>query len=382
MGKTRILEFLTYAGIGGTQHMFLECMRRMSHDTFQFSVCVLLEEGFVNESLDELGIEHISLNMRGHWDLGAWRRFYRFAKPRRFDLIRTYGLKAHLAGRLVGKTLRVPVHITSVRSTDPWRKWYHIMLDRATAGLTDLYLSNSKAGSQATHEREKIPLSKILTIPNGIDVCKYERDASRRDDAGKRYRQALKISPSTPVLGIIASFRKMKGHKTIVNALPAILAQIPDVKCLFIGDEFVRERSFKQELYAYVRQKHLENAITFTGPCYEIATAMSAIDIVVLPSLWEGLPVSLLEAMAMKKPVIASRVGGIPEVVVPGETGILIPPGDAQALANAAIHLLTDPERASAMGRAGYERVQRNFTIETVVTATEALYEQLIAQKK
>ena len=130
------------------------------------------------------------------------------------------------------------------------------------------------------------------------------------------------------------------------------------------------------------QEKHLEHTIIFTGPCYDIASVLSTIDVVVLPSLWEGLPVSLLEAMAMKKPVIASAVGGIPEVVVPGKTGTLIPPQDAQALANAAIDMLTHPERASEMGLAGYERVQCNFTIEALITATESLYEQLIAIKK
>ena len=122
MPKKRILEFLTYGGIGGTQQMFLEFIRHASHNKYTFYVCVLLNHNFVNEELTQMHIENTSLNMRGYWDISVWRKFYRFAKNKHVDLLRTYGLKAHIIGRVVGKLLGIPVNITSVRSTDPRRK--------------------------------------------------------------------------------------------------------------------------------------------------------------------------------------------------------------------------------------------------------------------
>ncbi len=381
MAKKRILEFLTYAGIGGTQQMFLEFMRHASHDKYIFYVCVLLEHDFLNEECSKLGIETTSLNMRGYWDLTAWWKLYKFAKDKRIDLIRTYGLKAHIIGRIVGKLLGIPANISSVRSTDPWRKWYHTLLDSLTSGLTSLYLSNSEAGRMITHTRERIPLSKIVTIHNGIDIKRFVPCSSQKhDDSHNSYRQTSGISPTAPVIGIVAKLRKMKGHKTIIDALPQIQEKFPDVRCLFVGSKFVNEKWYEAELRRYVQEQNLEHAIIFTGDRKNITEILDVLDVFVLPSLWEGFPTSVLEAMAMKKPVVASAVGGTPELVEPQITGLLIPPDDPVALAEAVLWLLSNPDIATKMGPAGYERVQQSFCIESVVTKTETVYDQLIEQ--
>jgi glycosyltransferase involved in cell wall biosynthesis len=170
----------------------------------------------------------------------------------------------------------------------------------------------------------------------------------------------------------------MKGHATIIDALPQIQEKIPDIKCLFVGGEFVNEKWYQEELYRYVQENHLENTIIFTGFRRDIPELLSLFDVFVLPSLWEGLPSSILEAMAMKKPVIASSVGGIPEVVKHEETGVLIPPQDSKALADAIIFLLNNPDIAVKIGQAGYNRVQDFFSIESVVARIESVYARLI----
>lgn len=373
MPKKRILEFFSFAGVGGTQQMFLEYLRHASHEHYDFSACILLEHGFLNEQLSCLHVENTSLNSRGYWDLSAWWKLYRFANGKQFDLMRTYGLKAHIIGRIVGKILGIPVNISSVRNTDPWRKWYHALLDFLTSGLSDLYISNSEAGRVATHERERIPLDKIVTVPNGIDVSRFP---GKQSQMRSHYRKKFKISPKAPVLGIVANLREQKGHKTIVDAFPRLQKRFPTLRCLFIGEDLLNG-----EILRYVRTKNLEDSIFLTGSRQDIPEMLSMLDVFVLPSSWEGFPKSILEAMAMKKPVIASAVGGIPEVVIPHETGLLIPPQDPQAFAEAVISVLEDPEKAIAMGNAGYERVCRHFSIENVVSQTETIYEQLIEAK-
>jgi glycosyltransferase involved in cell wall biosynthesis len=376
------LEFLTYAGIGGTQRMVVEFLRRVSRKKFRCYVCVLLEEGFVNEQATAMHIENVSLKMRGYWDLVAWWKFYTFIKGKQLDLIRTYGLKAHIIGRIVGKLLGVPVQITSVRSTDPWRKWYHTLLDRMTSGFADLYLSNSEAGRLITHQRERIPLSKIRMIPNGIDLANYAPATSATQPRYVALKKELGIAYEDRVIGIVANFRAMKGHRTIVDALPRIRANIPHIKCLFVGEAFVNEPSYQQELQHYVQEQRLADVIIFTGRWDDIPDLLAILDVLLLPSLWEGLPTSVLEAMAMKKPIVASAVGGIPELVESGRTGILIPPQDAQALSDAVILLLSQPELAQKMGEAGYGRVCQDFSLSTITLQTETLYEQLIQKKR
>ena len=350
--------------------MLLEFLRCASREKYEFTLCVLLERGMLNEEAEKLGIETVSLNLRNYWDLSAWWKLYRFAKKRKFDLIRTYGLKAEIIGRIVGKLLGIPVNITSVRSTDPWRTWYHSWLDSLTSGLTDLYLSNSEAGRMATHRRERIPLSKIMTIPNGVDLSKW------RWNIFPTCHNSFGISSSIPVIGIVANLGRVKGHTTIIDALPRIQRHFPDVKCLLVGRD-----DLHGEIQGYVREKHFEDTVIFTGVRHDIPEILSLLDVFLLPSLWEGFPTALLEAMAMKKPVVASDVGGIPEMVESGKTGLLIPPGDPDALAEAVIFLLQHPERASEMGEAAYNKVRQDFSLDTLVARTEEIYEHLIMKK-
>lgn len=376
MGKKRILEFISFAKIGGTEQSLLRFLRYASHDKYEFFVCVLLQEDILNQELSKLNIENINLNMRGYWDLSAWWKLYQFAKNKHIDLLRTYGLKADLIGRIVGRFLKIPVNITSVRSTDPWRKWYHVLLDLLTSGLTDLYLSNSEAGRMAVHQREGIPLSKIFTIPNGIDLANYKTDNAKLLEISTIYKQMFEIASSDRVIGIVANLCKMKGHKTIIDALPRIQEVFPTIKCFFVGRD-----ALHGEIRNYVRKKQCEHTIIFTGFRQDIPNLLSMFEIVLLPSLWEGLPTILLEAMAMKKPIVASAVGGIPEIVEDGKTGMLIPPRNPDALAEAVIFLLKHQDIAYKMGQAGYENVRRNFSLDDTVAQTEAMYDQLIEQR-
>ncbi len=373
MAKKRVLEFISFAGIGGTERMLLEFLRHISHDKYKLYVCVLLQPGVVNEEASRLHIENISLNMRGYWDFRVWWTFYQFAKQKQIDLIRTYGLKADIIGRIVGKLLGIPANITSVRSTDPWRKWYHVFLDYLTSGFTDLYLSNSEAGAAMVHRREGIPHSKILTIYNGVALAVFDPDASEAQGTPYTYKQMFGIAQTDRVIGIVATLNTIKEHKTIVDALPRIQEHIPEIRCMFVGRD-----DLHGEIQRYVRKKQLEDTIIFTGCRRDIPQILSMFEVFLLPSLWEGLPMSILEAMAMKKPVIATSVGGIPELVDHKRTGLLIPPNDPEALSDAVIFLLSNPAIAVNMGLAGYERVQQEFSIQTVVTKTETVYDQLI----
>lgn len=355
--------------------MLLEFLRHASHDLYDYELCVLLAHDCLNDEVSRLGIPNISLNMRGYWDVSVWWKLYRCVRRNPFDLIRTYGLKADIIGRIVAQLAGIPVHITSVRSTDPWRKWYHVWLDRLTSSLTQVYVSNSEAGRLAVHQREHIPLSKIVTIPNGIDLTIYDPTRFVHRDAALRYRHEFQIPPQTPVLGIISNLCKMKGHSTLVDAMPHIQREFPDVRCLFVGTDFLHGT-----LQAYVRQRHLEQNVLFTGFRDDIPELLTMLDIVLLPSLWEGFPTAVLEAMAMQKPMIATAVGGIPEIIEHGRTGLLIPPEDPVSLAEAVVFLLKQPDVAVKLGQAACETVRQNFSIQGMVKQTEALYAAFMAK--
>ncbi len=292
-------------------------------------------------------------------------------------LIRTYGLKADLMGRLIGAALKIPVNITSVQSIDLHRKWYHTLLDRSTAGLTNLYLANSEAGRLAVHQREKIPFAKTLTIPSGVECAYYDGVHARAQAVRASLRASLGIPATAPVIGLIAHFWGMKGHTTMVDALLRMRARFPELRCLFVGEDFLHG-----QIQRYVAAHGAAPMVIFTGFRRDVAELLAVLDIFALPSEWEGLPMTILEAMAMRKPVIASAVGGIPELVNDGETGLLIPPKDPAILADKLMYLLDHPEIAARLGQAGYERVRRHFAIDQIVARTEATYAALIDEKR
>jgi glycosyltransferase involved in cell wall biosynthesis len=251
-----------------------------------------------------------------------------------------------------------------------------VFLDSLTSGFTDLYLSNSEAGSAAIHRREGIPHSKIFTIQNGVDLAMFDPETCNAQGTADTYKRMFGIAQTERVIGIVATLNSIKAHKTLVDALPRIREHIPEVRCVFAGRD-----DLDGHIQRYVHEKQLEDTVIFTGCRQDVPQILSMFEVFLLPSLWEGLPVSILEAMAMKKPVIATSVGGIPELVDHKKTGILIPPGDPEALADAVIFLLDNPAIAANMGSAGYERVQQEFSIQTLVAKTEAVYEQLIERR-
>jgi glycosyltransferase involved in cell wall biosynthesis len=173
---------------------------------------------------------------------------------------------------------------------------------------------------------------------------------------------------------MVARLAPQKGHRVLFDALPAIVARVPNVHVRLVGHE---ELSTVAELREYAEQRGVADRVTFEG-FRSAVDVMADFDVFVLPSLWEGFGLVLLEAMAAGRPVVASAVGPIPEIVVDGVTGLLVPPGDAAALAAAITRLLTDPDLAAAFGRAGRARVEAEFGLDTMVARTQALYEELV----
>jgi len=173
---------------------------------------------------------------------------------------------------------------------------------------------------------------------------------------------------------MVANLIHYKNHMMLLRALPLVKEKIPHAHALLIG----RDSGIQKELEAYAREREVLPSITFTGPRQDIPELLSLMDISVLTSREEGFPNALLESMAAGIPVVATRVGGIPEVVVEGETAFLVEPDDHEALALRITELLSDPAMARSMGAKGRERVTTVFTMEAMVTSTEEIYDTLL----
>ncbi len=193
----------------------------------------------------------------------------------------------------------------------------------------------------------------------------------------EKKRRELSIPPSAKVVGMVARLEAAKGHVYLLEAAREVLRVEPDALFVLVGRGHLRE-----ELEAVAARLGIGDHVVFTGFREDMLEIMATFDIFTLPSLWEGLGIVLLEAMAFRLPIVASRVGGITDVVVEGETGLLVPPRDPAALAAALVELLRDGEKRKAMGEKGYRRVAEEFRDETMNEEMLALYEKLFEKKR
>ena len=242
--------------------------------------------------------------------------------------------------------------------------------------LTDKIVVVSKA-VQNFFYKNGIPTSKIAIIHAPVDPCRFNPDISPN-----RIRNELGLSNDIPVIGLIGNINPIKGHRYFLEAASIIRDTYPDAKFLIVGAKLKNRESYFESLLGYCNKLNLNENIIFTGGRQDIPEVMAALDILVLSSLTEACPMVVLEAMATGKPVVATRVGGIPEELVDGKTGILVPPENPQAIADAVLSLLADKEKMQQMGRAGRTRVIKHFTVQSAAQKTDVVYADLLGIKR
>jgi glycosyltransferase involved in cell wall biosynthesis len=222
--------------------------------------------------------------------------------------------------------------------------------------------------------KEGIPQGRVSTIRSGVAVHGLPTQSEAH-----RSREGLRIGPNDPVVGIVAHILPHKGYDDLVQALALIAERLPNTRCLVVG-EAPRKR-YLRHLLDLAERHAVKDRLTLVGFREDVACLLQAMDLVVLPSHSEGLPITILEAMAAGKPVVATAVGGIPEVVRNGETGLLVPPRDPQRMAEAAIRLLQSPALARLMGEAGRKQVEAGFTLAREARETSMAYQEILASR-
>jgi len=214
---------------------------------------------------------------------------------------------------------------------------------------------------------------KMAIIPNCVDTIRFNPNIN-----GEGFREKWKLH-SDPLVVFVGRLVQNKGLQYLVEAFAEVLRDIPEAKLIIAG-----EGTLKKELLIMIRKLNLQNSIKLVGrvPSKELPAIYAAADLVVLPSIMEGFGMTLLEAMATAKPCVATAVGGIPEVVINGETGLLVPPGDSSALHKAICTVLEDRSLSRKLGEAGCRRVENRFTSDIVAKETVVVYEQTLERSR
>lgn len=308
------------------------------------------------------GIPAAAVRMRGVHDLAALLALRRLMRARGVSLVHTHSSVDSWLGALAAKSLGLPV----VRSRHvsipilPRRALVYRLADRVIASGEAVRGLVVGAG---------VPAERVVSILPGVDTARFHPDVS-----GARVRAELGIAPDRPLVGLVANIRGSKGHDVFLEASREVLRGRPDARFLIVGDGVG---------YAEVRSRvtalGLDPAVTLTGFRRDVPEVMAALDVLVLPSLRsEATSQVIPQAFAVGTPVVASTAGGIREIVRDGETGRLVPPGDARALAAAVRELLDDPQRARTLGRAGARLVRERHSLDASMARTTDVYRGLL----
>lgn len=367
--RHRILQLASTSDIGGAERMIIHLVNALDTARFEPFVAATVGGGALLESARSACTEVADLRFGLSVDPFGIARLTSFIRRNRIDLVQTHGLRADTAGRIAAKLGGARAVVGTIHSIDPWRRWHHTALDRATGALVNQYVAVCRAARDAASKRESIPASCIEVIPIGVppfDVPLQRREAVRCD---------LSVPEDAfPVVGILANLREMKGHRDTIEAMPQVLTQFPKACFIFAG----RDDS-GGVITQLAQERGLASHVRLPGFVGDTAGLFAALDMFLLPSHWEGLPVSVIEAMHAAMPIIASRVGGIPELIEDGETGLLIEPRQRAQIAEAVIRLADDAGLRRRLGAAGKTAALARYSVSQMASAYEQLFQRLLA---
>ena len=364
--RIRVVEVLATGTNGGAQEHLISLVARIDVSRYDVSV-VSLSAGSAVRKLQRAGVAVLVIDEPD--DAIAVGALSAHLAEVRADVVHAHMYRAEtVAARAVialGEAgqrrpyLVATAHSSRIRSEDDRQ----LLLD-LTPNFDQL-IAVSQA-SEAKLHREGRTVVPISLIYNGVDLERYDHQ-----DPCCTLSEEYGMEPGSQIVGVVARLEQEKGHPTLLEAWPAIVRAVPDVYLLIVG-----EGSRRDALEAQARELRIAHRVIFTGRRDDVPAVTAALDVAVLPSYREAQGLTILEAMALSRPVVASDVGGIPEMVQDGVTGLLVPPHDAEALATAIVRLLTDHPYADTLGRAGHDLVHDRFCIEIMVNSVLSIYDE------
>ncbi|MFQ5923242.1 MAG: glycosyltransferase [Anaerolineales bacterium] len=369
--RIRVLHFLTEDALAGTELSSYELVRAIDRQRFDIEVAFLVGGGPVSDLLLQEGIKVHSLVGSGSLMEGV-RGLLRLVRSNRFDVVHLFGFKTGILGRLVFRTLAPSSvvihgirgqHVTQAIATDSFATRLALGVERLLSPLVDYYVANSR-GAIRFLTQIGLPAKKFVWIASGIDLASWPNSP----------REAK----STPLIACVARFVPVKQHGDLVEALERVSREGLPFKCVLAGGGPLR-----MDTQAKSDALGLQGAISYPGELDrdEVRSLLTEADMFVLASAWEGQPRSVMEAMAAGLPIVATNVNGINELVVDGETGLLVPPGDTAAMASAIAKLLRDQEIRLEMGRRGRLRIEAEYDIRSTTNRLETFYGRVASQQ-
>jgi len=376
--STRILNVVPTLMCGGTENQFMALARQLDPQRFEIEFACLRRWGpFVQEVTDrKMALtEYPVRTFRSIQALRQQARLARHITRNRIDVVHAYNFYGNVFA-VPPARLVAPVVIASVRDRAPYLTPMQKRVQRWACQFADCILVNAGAVREWLIG-EGYSESKIAVIRNGVDLTRFSSPADPT-----RIRRELALPVDAPLVVVVSRLTQQKGLEQLLAATALLRERHPDARVLIVGETAPHDTAYLGELQRLAERHRVTDRVVFTGLRSDIPALLAAADVAVMPSLNEALSNVLLESMAAGAPTVATLVGGTPEALVDGTTGLLIPPGEPRAIADAVSRLLADRVLADRLGRDARDFIREHFSVERMVSATETLYLELLARKQ
>jgi len=363
--KIKVLQLVEGFNFGGAETKLLELVKHMDKERFETTVISLGLGNEIEELFKQLDCRVMTFQRKRQFDFKLLRRVTNFIREEKIDIVMTTLFYADVLGALAGrkggaKGVFSWETISSPKWLVPHRFWSY----RYAIRKADRVISVSNATAEWLVQKRKVSPDKVIIIPYGVNLQKFnpQKKSVSRADIG--------VAETDLVIGQVSRLNEQKGHTYLIDAAPAIVKAAPNVKFVLVGDGPLRG-----QIEEKIKAKKLQDHFILLGFRQDVPELLPLFDVFALPSLYEGLPNVVLEAMACGLPVVATPVDGTKEAVVDKDTGFLVPVADIEALAQRLLEILLNSSLKSELGEAGRKRVEANFSLQGQVKKFEDLYE-------
>ena len=367
----KILQLIPTLDRSGAEKQMVLLAKGLPRDRFRVEVAALTRLGPLEADLRKADIPVSLIGKPLKIDPFSLARLPRFLKELKFDVVQTWVFAANSYGRVAARAAGTPVVVTAEMAVDLWKTRGHLAIDRRLASWSDMVVGNSKAVVDFYRDAG-LPDSRLVMIPSGIEPG----DPPEIDTDRAAVRAEFGWPADAPLVLFAGRLMPQKGVDDLIAALDILQHVRPQLKTLIAGAGPQRS-----ELEETAHAFQLDDKVKFLGHREDVPRLLAASDLLVLPSLYEGMPNIVLEAMRHRKPVVATAAPGTTEVVVDGETGLLVPVKNFQGLARAIRQMIDDPELSRKFGEAGRARVELEFGVDRMVTRFAELYETIARTK-
>jgi len=369
--RIKVLHLLATMPVGGAEDLVAAVVKGLDPERFEVAAACIGEPGPVGEELRAAGhaVASLGLDLKHNpaWKLVAGvRRLLRDARP---DILHTHLYHPNLYGRLAALGLGLKGVVASVHNSYIRVKRHRSFYNYLLGWVTDRVVAVSPQVLEDVRRYDHIPVSRLCLLPNGVNLGALNTPLTREEAKAQ-------LGVTGFCLGVVGRLDEQKGHVHLLEALPWLQKEIPGIILLLAG-----EGRLRGALESRSRELGIAGMVRFLGIRRDMALIYRSLDLFVQPSLWEGLPLALLQAMGARLPVVATRVSGALEVIEDGVNGRLVAPGSAEELAKAVVELYRDPEARARMGEKARETVAAQYSQEVMLSRLEALYLEILGAK-